>query len=72
MLNRIPKRLRTDREISPAVLERLATDAKAEVPGPDGIRHNLVHRIRAEIAAGTYLTEERWLAAESRLLRAVE
>jgi len=39
-----------------------------EVPGPDGIRHALVARIRAEIAAGTYDTEERWQMAEERLL----
>jgi len=35
----------------------------------DGIRHDLVARVRAEIAAGTYDTEERWLAAEDALLR---
>ncbi len=35
----------------------------------DGIRHDLVARVRAEIAAGTYDTDERWLAAEERLLR---
>jgi hypothetical protein len=40
----------------------------AEIPGPDGIRHKLVARIRSEIEAGTYDTEERWLAAEERLL----
>ena len=39
----------------------------AELPGPDGIRHGLVARIRREIAAGTYDTEERWLAAEEKL-----
>lgn len=50
------------------VLERLAGDCRAERPGPDGIRHNLVARIRAEIAAGTYDTEAKWLAAEARLL----
>lgn len=44
----------------------------AEQPGPDGIRHGLVARIRREIEAGTYDTEERWLAAEERLLLAVE
>jgi len=43
-----------------------------EEPGPDGIRHGLVARIRAEIAAGTYDTEERWLAAEERLLDRIE
>jgi hypothetical protein len=39
-----------------------------EQPGPDGIRWNLVRRIQAEIAAGTYDTEERFAAAEARLL----
>ena len=43
-----------------------------EQPGPDGIRHGLVARIRREIEAGTYDTEERWLAAESRLFACVE
>jgi hypothetical protein len=43
-----------------------------EEPGPDGIRHGLVARIRAEIAAGTYDTEERWRAAEERLLDRME
>ena len=40
---------------------------RAEAPGPDGIRHGLVARIRAEIAAGTYDTDEKWLLAEDRL-----
>ncbi|MBX9628698.1 MAG: flagellar biosynthesis anti-sigma factor FlgM [Gemmataceae bacterium] len=44
--------------------------AHAEAPGPDGIRHELVERVRAEIAAGTYDAEEKWLAAEERLIRA--
>ena len=48
-----------------------APDGCAELPGPDGIRHGLVARIRREIAAGTYDTEERWLAAEERLLARV-
>lgn len=43
-----------------------------EQPGPDGIRHGLVARVRAEIAAGTYDTEERWLAAQERLLDRIE
>jgi hypothetical protein len=41
----------------------------AEAPAADGIRHDLVARVRAEIAAGTYDTEERWAAAEDALLR---
>jgi hypothetical protein len=43
-----------------------------ETPGPDGIRHELVARVRGEIAAGTYDTEEKWLAAEAELLRRIE
>jgi hypothetical protein len=46
--------------------------AAAERPGPDGIRHGLVARVRQEIAAGTYDTEERWRAAEDRLLARIE
>ena len=38
----------------------------------DGIRHDLVERVRREIAAGTYDTEEKWLAAEEALLRRIE
>ncbi|HEY2787465.1 MAG TPA: hypothetical protein VGJ05_21090 [Fimbriiglobus sp.] len=40
---------------------------RAEAPGPDGIRHGLVARVRAEIAAGTYDTDEKWRIAEDRL-----
>ena len=40
--------------------------------GPDGIRHELVARIRQQIADGTYDTEEKWLLAEEALLRRVE
>jgi len=43
-----------------------------EQPGEDGIRHELVARVRREIAAGTYDTEEKWLAAEEALLRRIE
>ncbi|MBA4188576.1 MAG: hypothetical protein C0467_11300 [Planctomycetaceae bacterium] len=43
-----------------------------EKPGPDGIRHGLVARVKREIAAGTYDTEEKWLAAEEALLRRIE
>jgi hypothetical protein len=41
-------------------------------PRGDGIRHELVARVRQEIAAGTYDTEEKWLLAESALLRRIE
>jgi hypothetical protein len=39
-----------------------------EVPGPDGIRHALVARVRAAIAAGHYDHPALWLAAEQALL----
>lgn len=43
-----------------------------EEPASDGIRHELVARIRREIEAGTYDTEDRWAATEELLLRRVE
>jgi Anti-sigma-28 factor, FlgM len=51
-----------------------APDADADAPAPaaDGIRHELVARVRAEIAAGTYDTEEKWALAEEALLRRIE
>ena len=61
---------RFERLLMPAAAP--ADPATREKPGPDGIRHELVERIRREIAAGTYDTEERWLAAEAELLRRIE
>jgi anti-sigma28 factor (negative regulator of flagellin synthesis) len=52
--------------VPPAVRDRSAA------AGPDGVRWDLVERVRAEIAAGTYDVEARWAAAEERLLRAAE
>jgi hypothetical protein len=52
-------------------LKRSRAAAQTETPGPDGIRHGLVARVRAEIAAGIYDTEEKWLAAEEALLARV-
>lgn len=43
-----------------------------DVKGPDGIRHELVARVRQQIADGTYDTEEKWLLAEEALLRRAE
>lgn len=52
--------------------EPVSADVRAdEVAGPDGIRHELVDRIRQQIADGTYDTEERWLQAEDALIRRV-
>ncbi len=45
--------------------------APPELVGSDGIRHELVARIRQQIADGTYDTEEKWLLAEEALLRRV-
>lgn len=61
---------------TPELVNRLAAlqqsaAASPETPGPDGIRHGLVARVRAEIAAGVYDTEEKWLAAEEALLARV-
>jgi hypothetical protein len=50
----------------------LASLEEPEQPAADGIRHRLVARIRREIAAGTYDTEEKWLAAEEKLFRRIE
>lgn len=44
------------------------SDSRGEQPGPDGIRWGLVERVRAEIAAGTYDTEDKWAKAEQRLI----
>lgn len=43
--------------------------AAAEEPGPDGIRHGLVARVRLAIEAGHYDTDEIWDRAEEKLLR---
>jgi hypothetical protein len=64
----VVNRLRTPAPV-PAVP---AVAAEREMPGLDGIRHELVARVRREIAAGTYDTEEKWLAAEAELLRRIE
>ena len=42
-----------------------------ETKGPDGIRHELVARVRQQIADGTYDTEEKWLLAEEALIRRI-
>lgn len=49
-----------------------ATDAAAPAPAVEGIRQELVARVRAEIAAGTYDTEEKWALAEEALMRRIE
>ncbi|VTR91040.1 unnamed protein product [Gemmata massiliana] len=42
-----------------------------EPKSPDGIRHELVARVRQQIADGTYDTEEKWLLAEEALIRRI-
>ena len=69
------------RSTPPVAFDRLArltpapdadpVGAGEEVRGPDGIRHELVARIRQQIADGTYDTEEKWLLAEEAILRRV-
>jgi hypothetical protein len=49
-----------------------ASSQEPELPAADGIRHKLVARVRQEIAAGKYDTEEKWLAAEEALFRRIE
>ena len=46
--------------------------ACGETPGPDGIRHALVARVRAAIEAGVYDTDERWRLAEEQLFARME
>jgi hypothetical protein len=40
---------------------------KRSPAGPDGIRRELVERVRALIVAGEYDTDDRWLVAQDRL-----
>lgn len=54
---------------APAPLPQIPPE---EAPSPDGIRHDLVARVRAEIEAGTYDNDERWALAEERLLARFE
>jgi hypothetical protein len=59
----------TDRALSPAAPAPTGpVNRLVERPGPDGIRWGLVHRLRAEIAAGTYDTDAKWAAAQDALL----
>jgi hypothetical protein len=54
----------------PAATEPLS--ATAEEPGPDGIRHDLVARVRLAIEAGHYDGDEIWERAEEKILRDAE
>ena len=46
--------------------------ATAEEPGPDGIRHELVARVKLAIEAGHYDSDEIWERCEAKLLRDCE
>lgn len=53
--------------------ESTMNDPVKEPRQPHGsIRHDLVERVRRDIAAGTYDTPERWEAALERLLQELE
>jgi hypothetical protein len=51
---------------------RTMPEHQAKLPQDPEIRHELVERIRREIAAGTYETPEKWEAALRRLLEGLE
>ncbi len=64
-------RMTRQRAVPVAKAETARTPEREELRGPDGIRHELVARVRQQIADGTYDTEEKWLLAEEALLRRV-
>ena len=53
----------------PPLLSRLS---RTPPEAPQEIRHDLVERVRDEIAAGTYDTAEKWEFALDRLLARLE
>ncbi|HEY1186795.1 MAG TPA: flagellar biosynthesis anti-sigma factor FlgM [Gemmata sp.] len=68
----VPGFERVRRPGSTLVAEPAPSSPSASVKDQDGIRHELVARVRQQIADGTYDTEEKWLLAEEALLRRVE
>jgi hypothetical protein len=58
----------------PRSTQALPTHASARTTAPDGepIREELVDRVRAEIAAGVYDTDERWEIALDHLFERLE
>jgi hypothetical protein len=56
-----------DRDWWPTTLEGAAIATVSDVRDDDEIRLDLVRRVRAEIAAGTYDTPEKWEVALDRL-----
>lgn len=61
-----PRPPAADRRTLPAPLAH-----RLDRPAADGIRHDLVDRVRRAIAAGAYDGDDIWAAAEERLLAAV-
>lgn len=59
-------------DISQEKTLRAAETARNEKAATDGIRHELVNRVRAEIMAGTYDTDEKMDIALARLLGEIE
>ena len=43
-----------------------------ELPDADGVRRELVERVKAAIAAGRYDTDDVWAEAEARLLERLD
>ncbi len=67
--------VRSGESVEPVGRPEAGPDGRRQEDGTrqeeDDIRQELVERVRREIAAGTYDTEDRWLAAEAELLRRV-
>ena len=68
--SRLPPRLACGEEWSPS-LDLAAEPGVAEAEDNPPIRHELVARVRREIAAGTYDTPERLEAALERLFQSI-
>jgi hypothetical protein len=49
-----------------------AVPMKGRIPAEPALRHELIARVRAEIAAGTYETPEKWQHALERLAERLE
>ena len=70
LAGRAPQGPVADRFTRQPLTTGVATEMAAG-PDGDGIRHELVARVRAGIEAGMYDTEEKWMAAEELLIRNV-
>ena len=56
----------------PALPQTVPLSATAEEPGPDGVRHELVARVKSAIEAGYYDSDDIWDRVEGRLMRDCE